>query len=44
LVLIPDHVDVFYAVEVGFPFANLFAVEIHLLVGCVPFLIELIDD
>jgi hypothetical protein len=44
LVLIPDHVDVLYAIEVSFPFANFFAVEIHLLVGCVPLLVELVDD
>jgi len=44
MVLIPDHVDVLYAIEVGFPFVDFYAVEIHLLVGCVPFLVELIDN
>ena len=36
--------DVFYAIEIGFPFLNFFAVEVHLFVGCVPFLVELVDD
>jgi hypothetical protein len=36
--------DVFYAVEIGFPFPNFFAVEVHLFVGCVSFLVELVDD
>ena len=41
---IPDHVDVLYAVEVGFSLANFFAVEIHLLVGRIPLLVELVDN
>jgi hypothetical protein len=44
MVPIPDHMDVFYAVEIGFPFPNFFAVEVHLFVGCVSFLVELVDD
>jgi len=37
-------VDVFYAIEIGFPFVDFLAVEVHLLVGCVPFLVELVND
>ena len=44
MVLISDHVDVLYAIKIWFPPTDFFAVQVHLLMSCVPLFIQLVDD
>ena len=43
-VVVPKDVMEFQAVEVGLELANLLALGIHLLLGAVPILVDLLDD
>ena len=39
LILVPDHVYILYSIKIGFPLADLLAVQIHFLMSHIPLLI-----